>query len=188
MQWPYLLSLQLAATHLACVLGNDSSHELFTAYHISRQPRLWLLRKSASRSVCRQKFNTQFLCCVLFVQVDVGKEEAKVALLSALLLPVRALESQGKKGKSLPVVPLIVGESVKWKKSYASLTAEVQAQAPELLKVYQTLQVTIPSTHVFLEALDWVNLQSSALHICVPVAWYTCWMALQRQHRLNQVL
>ncbi|DBA72537.1 hypothetical protein WJX79_010559 [Trebouxia sp. C0005] len=82
---------------------------------------------------------TATLAAVNF-QVDVGKEEAKVALLSALLLPVRALESQGKKGKSLPVVPLIVGESVKWKKSYASLTAEVQAQAPELLKVYQTLQ------------------------------------------------
>ncbi|DBB09878.1 hypothetical protein WJX82_001683 [Trebouxia sp. C0006] len=73
-------------------------------------------------------------------QVNVGKEEVKVALLSALLLPVRALASKGKKGKSLPVVPLIVGESMKWKKSYATLAAEVQAQAPELLKVYQTLQ------------------------------------------------
>ncbi len=83
-------------------------------------------------------------------QVNIGKEEVKVALLSALLLPVRALESKGKKGKSLPVVPLIVGESMKWKKSYASLAAEVQAQAPELLKVYQTLQVTISSPHVFL--------------------------------------
>ena len=110
---------------------------------------------------------------MLFVQVDVGKEEVKVALLSALLLPVRALESKGKKGKSLPVVPLIVGESMKWKKSYASLAAEVQAQAPELLKVYQALQVTIVSTrmekHAFLvEAADRVNLvlQSSALHIC----------------------
>lgn len=106
-------------------------------------------------------------------QVNIGKEEVKVALLSALLLPVRALESKGKKGKSLPVVPLIVGESMKWKKSYASLAAEVQAQAPELLKVYQALQVTIVSTrmekHAFLvEAADRVNLvlQSSALHIC----------------------
>ncbi len=114
---------------------------------------------------------------MLFVQVGVGKEEVKVGLLSALLLPVRALESQGKKGKSLPVVPLIVGESMKWKKSYASLAAEVQAQAPELLKVYQTLQVTNSSTHAFLvQAADWVNLvlQSLALHICVAVACCTC--------------
>ncbi len=104
------------------------------------------------------------------MQVNVGKEEVKVALLSALLLPVRALASKGKKGKSLPVVPLIVGESMKWKKSYATLAAEVQAQAPELLQVYQTLQVTISShTHAFLvEAADLVNLvlQSSALHSC----------------------
>ena len=94
------------------------------------------------------------------MQVDVGKEEVKVALLSALLLPVRALESKGKKGKSLPVVPLIVGESMKWKKSYASLAAEVQAQAPELLKVYQTLQVTTDLTHMeahafLVQAADW---------------------------------
>ncbi|DBB02922.1 TPA: hypothetical protein ACH3X1_013524 [Trebouxia sp. C0004] len=82
---------------------------------------------------------TATLAAVNF-QVGVAKEEVKVALLSALLLPVRAVESKGKKGKSLPVVPLIVGESMKWKKSYASLAAEVQAQAPELLKVYQTLQ------------------------------------------------
>lgn len=96
------------------------------------------------------------------MQVNVGKEEVKVALLSALLLPVRALASKGKKGKSLPVVPLIVGESMKWKKSYASLAAEIQAQAPELLKVYQTLQVTISSTnmetHMFLvKAADWIQ-------------------------------
>ncbi len=109
-------------------------------------------------------------------QVNIGKEEVKVALLSALLLPVRALESKGKKGKSLPVVPLIVGESMKWKKSYASLAAEVQAQAPELLKVYQTLQVTISSPHVFLVKAAQVDLvlQSSALHICVSVVCCSC--------------
>lgn len=153
--------MQSAATHLLCtVVGSDSLHDLYTVHHIVRQPRL--LRKSASQSAYKQRTNRQFLYCVLFVQVDVGKEEVKLALLSALLLPVRALESKGKKGKSLPVVPLIVGESMKWKKSYASLAAEIQAQAPELLKVYQTLQVTISSTnmetHMFLvKAADWIQ-------------------------------
>ena len=75
------------------------------------------------------------------MQVDMSKEEVKLTLLSALLLPLRALESKGKKGKSLPVVPIVVGESMKWKKSYAALAADVHAQAPELLRVYQTLQV-----------------------------------------------
>lgn len=77
------------------------------------------------------------------LQADVSKEEVKVALLTALLLPLRALESKDKKGKAVPVVPLIVGESMKWKKTYASCAAELQTQAPELLGVYQTLQVSL---------------------------------------------
>ena len=75
------------------------------------------------------------------LQVDIGKEEVKVALLAALLLPLRALESKSKTGTSVSAVRLIVRDSMKWKKTYASLAAELQIQAPELLKVHQTLQV-----------------------------------------------
>ena len=65
----------------------------------------------------------------------------KVALLSALLLPLRALQSQGKKGKTVPTVPLVIGESMKWTKKYAAFAQDIQAHAPELLAVSQTLQV-----------------------------------------------
>ena len=65
----------------------------------------------------------------------------KIALLSALLLPLRVLQSKGKKGKTMPVVPLVVGESMKWPKKYATFVQDIQAQAPELLTVSQTLQV-----------------------------------------------
>ena len=70
----------------------------------------------------------------------------KVALLSALLLPLRALQSKGKKGKAVHIVPLVVGESLKWPKKYAAVVQDIQTQAPELLTVSQTLQVhTLPS-------------------------------------------
>ena len=70
-----------------------------------------------------------------------SQEEVKTALLSALLLPLRAVQSKGKKGKTVPVVPLVIAESMKWPKKYASLVQDIQAQAPELLAVSQTLQV-----------------------------------------------
>ena len=80
------------------------------------------------------------------LQEELSKEEVKIALLSALLLPLRALHSKGKKGKTVPVVPLVVGESMKWPKKYATFVQDVQAQAPELLTVSQTLQVhTLPA-------------------------------------------
>lgn len=66
----------------------------------------------------------------------------KVALLSALLLPLRALQSQGKKGKTVPTVSLVIGESMKWTKKYATFVQDIHTQAPELLTVSQTLQVT----------------------------------------------
>ena len=77
------------------------------------------------------------------VQADTGKEEVKIALMAALLLPLRALQSTDKKGKAVPVVPIIVGESIKWKKANATRMAELQKQAPELLQVYQRLQVLL---------------------------------------------
>ena len=74
-------------------------------------------------------------------QEDLSKEEVKVALLSALLLPLKALQTQGKKGKTVPAVPLVVVDSMKWPKKYAAFVQDVQAQAPELLAVSQMLQV-----------------------------------------------
>jgi len=109
--------------------------------------------------------------------VDLSKEEVKVALLSALLLPLRALQSEGKKRGTVPAVPLIVGESMKWKKTYATLAAEIQAQAPELLKVYQTLQVkskhmtvlcTLSGTALVLEAVCMLH---DAWTLCKSLIW-----------------
>ncbi|KAL3159903.1 hypothetical protein ABBQ38_010300 [Trebouxia sp. C0009 RCD-2024] len=73
-------------------------------------------------------------------QEELSKEEVKVALLSALLLPLRALQSQGKKGKTVPIVPIVIGESMKWTKKYATIVQDIHTQAPELLTVSQTLQ------------------------------------------------
>ena len=81
------------------------------------------------------------------LQEELSKEEVKVALLSALLLPLRALQSQGKKGKTMPAVPLVVGDSMKWTKKYATIVQDIHTQAPELLKVSQTLQVCIGRQH-----------------------------------------
>ena len=85
--------------------------------------------------------NRQHVCKM--VQADISKEESKIALMAALLLPLRALQSTDKKGKAVPVVPIIVGESIKWKKAHATHMAELQKQAPELLQVYQSLQVLL---------------------------------------------
>ena len=90
------------------------------------------------------EFVSRHCCHVLIeLQEEFSKEKAKIALLSALLLPLRALQSKGKKGKTVPVVPLVVGESMKWPKKYATFVQDIQAQAPELLTVSQTLQVHI---------------------------------------------
>lgn len=69
------------------------------------------------------------------------KEGIKTVLLAALLLPLRACQSQAKKGKTTPTVSLIVGDSMKWKKSYASHVVELHAQASELHRIAQQLQV-----------------------------------------------
>lgn len=68
----------------------------------------------------------------------------KVALLSALLLPLRALQSQGKKGKTVPAVPLVIADSMKWPKKYAGFVQDLQAQALDLFAVSQMLQVMQP--------------------------------------------
>lgn len=81
------------------------------------------------------------------LQEELSKEEVKVALLSALLLPLRALQSQGKKGKTVPIVPIVIGESMKWTKKYATIVQDIHTQAPELLTVSQTLQVCIGGLH-----------------------------------------
>ena len=81
------------------------------------------------------------------LQEELSKEEVKVALLSALLLPLRALQSQGKKGKTVPTVPLVIGDSMKWTKKYATIVQDIYTQAPELLKVSQTLQVGVGRQH-----------------------------------------
>ena len=91
---------------------------------------------SVAEFVLRQCYHV-----LIELQEELSKEEVKIALLSALLLPLRALQSRGKKGKTVPIVPLVVGESMKWPKKYAAFVQDIQAQAPELLTVSQTLQV-----------------------------------------------
>ena len=77
------------------------------------------------------------------LQVEPSKEEVKTAQLAALLLPLRACQSQAKKGKTNPSVSLIVADSMKWKKMYAGHVTELHAQAPVLLEVSQQLQVSL---------------------------------------------
>lgn len=72
-----------------------------------------------------------------------SKEAVKTAQLAALLLPLRACQSQAKKGKTNPTVSLIIADSMKWKKMYAGHVTELHAQAPVLLEVFQQLQVTV---------------------------------------------
>ena len=80
------------------------------------------------------------------LQEELSKEEVKIAMLAALLLPLRVLQGQGKKGKAVPIVPLVVGESMKWTKKYATFVQDLHEQAPELLTVSQALQVTVHDT------------------------------------------
>lgn len=77
----------------------------------------------------------------LVLQADISKEDHKLALVAALLLPLRAVKTADKKGKATSVVPFIIGDSIKWKKAHATDVAELQRQAPQLLQAYQSLQV-----------------------------------------------
>lgn len=79
------------------------------------------------------------------LQVQPDKEAIKTAQLAALLLPLRACQSQAKKGKTNPTVSLIVADSLKWKKLYAAHVTELHTQAPALLAAAQQLQVTVQS-------------------------------------------
>lgn len=94
-----------------------------------------------------------------------SKEDIKIAHLAALLLPLRACQSQAKKGKTNPTVSLIIGESMKWKKLYAGHVMELHAQAPVLLEVSQQLQVIV---HVMLQHAPHSTISHACK--CMPIA------------------
>lgn len=114
-----------------CNAQVEQEHSEYCRLHVVA---LWTLQLLPSLFYC-------FIYYIIYFQEEVSQEEVKIALLSALLLPLRAVQSKGKKGKTVPIVPLVIAESMKWPKKYATLVQDIQAQAPELLAVSQTLQV-----------------------------------------------
>lgn len=79
-------------------------------------------------------------------QEPVSEEGRRLALLAALLLPLRAAEVEGGK-LSLPAH--IILNAIKWKRKDAEAVATLHAAAPELLLISATLQARLrrPSLH-----------------------------------------
>jgi hypothetical protein len=72
-------------------------------------------------------------------------EERRLALLAALLLPLRAAEAPGKKkGARAPATAHVVREALKWRARDADAVAEAHAAAPELLRLHARLRARRP--------------------------------------------
>jgi len=71
--------------------------------------------------------------------------ELRLALLAALLLPLRDAQAPTKKkGASAPASAHIVREAIKWRTRDAEAVAEVHAAAMELLRLHARLRVPLP--------------------------------------------
>ncbi len=76
-------------------------------------------------------------------------EERRVALLSALLLPLRAAEISKDGKQPTPLTSYVVLDAIKWKRKDAEAVAALHAAAPELLRISQTLQARQHSLFAF---------------------------------------
>ena len=70
-------------------------------------------------------------------------EERRLALLSALLLPLRAAEISKAGKPPTPLTSYVVLDAIKWKRKDAEAVAALHAAAPELLRISQTLQARV---------------------------------------------
>ncbi|KAK9834830.1 hypothetical protein WJX81_002031 [Elliptochloris bilobata] len=75
-------------------------------------------------------------------QEPISTEERRLALLAALLLPLRAAQAPAKKkkGSAMPVSAHIVREAIKWRTRDADAVAEVHGAALELLRLHARLR------------------------------------------------
>lgn len=67
-------------------------------------------------------------------------DERRLALLAALLLPLRACEIVRDGKKPTALTDHIILESIKWKRKHAEAIVALHAAAPELLRITQSLQ------------------------------------------------
>ncbi|KAK9810386.1 hypothetical protein WJX72_009795 [[Myrmecia] bisecta] len=81
-------------------------------------------------------------------QTPLSKEERRLALLAALLLPLRKCETSAPKGKNkkVPLAEFIVRESIKWRGKDADAVKALHEEAGHLLNVYASLQAAQAST------------------------------------------
>ena len=76
-------------------------------------------------------------------QEPFSPEERRLALLAALLLPLRAAQAPParKKGSALPASAHIVREALKWRTRDAEAVVDVHGAALELLRLHARLRV-----------------------------------------------
>ena len=94
-------------------------------------------------------------CCIVSkrffaAQEPFSPEERRLALLAALLLPLRAAHAPParKKGPALPASSHIVREALKWRTRDAEAVIDVHGAALELLRLHTRLRVPRPALKV----------------------------------------
>jgi hypothetical protein len=74
------------------------------------------------------------------LQEPMAADERQLALMAALLLPLRACEIVRDGKKPTALTDHIILDSIKWKRKHAEAIAALHAAAPELLRITQSLQ------------------------------------------------
>lgn len=67
------------------------------------------------------------------------KEDARFLMLAALLLPLRACMVSGPKGKPARATDVIIRESIKWRNSDVTMTAQLHEMVRANLLVHMTV-------------------------------------------------
>lgn len=79
---------------------------------------------------------------------DLALEDRRLALLSALLLPLRETKFTNAKGKSQSMSYHIVRDSLKWRAKDSEIVDSLHSVAPRLLEVYAQLQNGVATEEV----------------------------------------
>ena len=117
-------------------------------------------------------------------QEPFSREERRLALLAALLLPLRGTHAPPtrKKGAALPASSHIVREAIKWRTRDAEAVVEVHGAALELLRLHARLRVPLPRFQLLMGSMlllsmdacglwqAWTDVPSTMLtrYLCMP--------------------
>lgn len=117
-------------------------------------------------------------------QEPFSREERRLALLAALLLPLRAAQAPParKKGAALPASSHIVREAIKWRTRDAEAVAEVHGAALELLRLHARLRVPRPALNLL-----WCCVIDLLLSHACSVSGINMCPIMQCLHDLNSI-